>query len=124
MKRIFDIALIHNHDCIVLSALGCGAYKNPPAHIAQLFYEVLEESYRGKFRIIIFAIIDDKNTGLEHNPEGNLLPFLKQFHKSEADNIDSFLVHRKLNQLSKASCRPLTCLPEYMYFLKWYGVTT
>ena len=41
LAAILSIGLEHGHDCIVLSAFGCGAFKNPPAHIAQLCHELL-----------------------------------------------------------------------------------
>jgi hypothetical protein len=37
------------------SAFGCGAFCNPPDHMAELFRDVLEE-YRGCFKHICFAI--------------------------------------------------------------------
>jgi hypothetical protein len=30
MRVMLFIALSHGHDAMVLSAFGCGAYKNPP----------------------------------------------------------------------------------------------
>lgn len=80
MRTIFRIALRHRHDALVLGAWGCGAYRNPPRHIASLFHEVLnEKEFKNKFRKIVFAILEDHNTSKAHNPEGNLLPFLKEF---------------------------------------------
>lgn len=43
IRTIFRIGLIHGHDSLVLGALGCGAFRNPPRHVAQLFHEVMEE---------------------------------------------------------------------------------
>lgn len=37
IKTIFDIAYKNQNDAIVLSAFGCGAFCNPPGHIAELF---------------------------------------------------------------------------------------
>ncbi len=80
MRTIFRIALRHHHDALVLGAWGCGAYHNPPKHIASLFHEVLnEKEFKNKFRKIVFAIIEDHNSSKAHNPEGNFLPFLKEF---------------------------------------------
>jgi len=80
MRIIFHIALLNGHDSIVLSAMGCGAFKNPPRHIALLFKEVMqEEAFSGKFKCLVFAIIDDGNTGKAHNPQGNIVPFLDVF---------------------------------------------
>lgn len=74
------IAAIHNHDSIVLSAFGCGAFRNPPKHMAELFHSVfLEKEFLNKFNNIVFAIISDHNSGKEHNPEGNFLPFEREF---------------------------------------------
>lgn len=80
MRTIFRIGMAHFHDSLVLSAMGCGAFKNPPAHIAKLFHQVIEEpEFKDKFRLIDFAILDGYQTGQAHNPEGNLLPFRREF---------------------------------------------
>lgn len=80
MRTIFRIGLLHSHDSLVLSAMGCGAFANPPAHIAKLFHQVIEEDeFKDKFRLIDFAILDGYRTGLRHNPEGNFAPFQKEF---------------------------------------------
>ncbi len=34
------MAIAHGHDAVVLGAFGCGAFRNPAAHMAQLFKEV------------------------------------------------------------------------------------
>ena len=80
MRTIFRIGMMQGHDSLVLSALGCGAFANPPAHIAKLFHKVIEEDeFRNKFRLIDFAILDGYRTGLRHNPDGNFAPFQKEF---------------------------------------------
>ena len=80
MRTIFRIGMMQGHDSLVLSAMGCGAFANPPAHIAKLFHQVIEEDeFKDKFRLIDFAILDGYRTGLRHNPEGNLAPFQKEF---------------------------------------------
>ena len=80
MRTLFRIALLKGHDALVLGAWGCGAFRNPPAQIARLFHTVMDEAeFKDRFRAIVFAIIEDHNSGKEHNPEGNLLPFQKEF---------------------------------------------
>lgn len=80
IRTIFHIGMAQFHDSLVLSALGCGAFANPPKHIAKLFHQVIEEDeFRDKFKLIDFAILDGYRTGLMHNPEGNLAPFQKEF---------------------------------------------
>ena len=81
MRTILRIGLVNGHDALVLGALGCGAFRNPPRHVARLFHEVLnEDEFRLKFRLIAFAVLDDHNAHLTHNPEGNLRPFAEEFN--------------------------------------------
>ena len=71
--------LYRGHDSLVLSALGCGAFRNPPHHVAQLFKEVLsEEEFLNKYKHISFAIIDDHNA----RGQGNYRPFSEVFTQS------------------------------------------
>ena len=80
MRTILRIGKANFHDSLVLSAMGCGAFANPPAHIAKLFHQVIEEDeFKNAFRLIDFAILDGYRTGLRHNPEGNLKPFQREF---------------------------------------------
>lgn len=80
IRTIFRIVLLHGHDSLVLGALGCGAFRNPPSHIARLFHEVMEEpEFKNKYRLLFFAILDDHNAKLKHNPDGNYLLFVREF---------------------------------------------
>jgi uncharacterized protein (TIGR02452 family) len=80
MRTILRVAGTRGHDSLVLGAFGCGAFRNPPAHIAALFHEVFgEEEFRDKFRLVVFAIISDHNSWHSHNPRGNVLPFWEEF---------------------------------------------
>ena len=68
--------IVKNADSIVLGAFGCGAFHNPPKHIARLFHEVIdEEEFKDKYKLIAFAILEDHNS-----PRGgNLQPFIEEF---------------------------------------------
>ncbi|UJR25528.1 hypothetical protein I4U23_006874 [Adineta vaga] len=79
MATICNIALENNHDILILSAMGCGAFQNPPTHIAQLFRDVISQNYSDSFQYIVFAIIDDHNSNKDHNPTGNIQPFGEVF---------------------------------------------
>jgi uncharacterized protein (TIGR02452 family) len=80
IRTILRITAVNNHDSVVLSAFGCGAFANPPGHMAQLFQEVLEESeFNRRFKCAVFAILEDRNSRRDHNPEGNVLPFAEVF---------------------------------------------
>jgi hypothetical protein len=48
--------------------------------MAKIFREVLgERFYRGAYKKIVFAVLDDHNAHREHNPEGNFKPFCDVF---------------------------------------------
>ena len=75
--------MAHGHNAIVLSALGCGAFANPPAHIAELFAEVIAGSgFRFADRHILFAILDDRNANRADNPHAKFAPFRELLHNS------------------------------------------
>lgn len=80
IRTILRIAAVHGHTKLVLGALGCGAFQNPPVQVAQAFKSVLaEREFKGIFEEICFAILEDQNSKKEHNPEGNLKPFMDIF---------------------------------------------
>ena len=63
IRSMLRIGLLHGHDAIVLGAWGCGAFRNPPVHMAELFHEVLgEEEFANKYRRVRFAVIEDHNS--------------------------------------------------------------
>ncbi len=63
MRTIFRIACKHGQRNLVLGALGCGAFHNPPEHVAELFRAVLaEQEFAGAFQRICFAIKSDSNS--------------------------------------------------------------
>ena len=49
-------------DCLILSALGCGAYNNPPGKVAECFkYVLYTEGYVDYFSKVIIAIYNEEN---------------------------------------------------------------
>jgi uncharacterized protein (TIGR02452 family) len=58
VRTIMYTALKHNHDSLVLSAHGCGAWGCPPDAISKIYKKVLDE-FAGYFRVVVFAIIDN-----------------------------------------------------------------
>ena len=76
IRTMLRIGLLHGHDAIVLGAWGCGAFRNPPEHMASLFHEVLREpEFAGKYRVVRFAVIEDHNS--RHS---NFAPFDREFN--------------------------------------------
>ncbi len=67
IRTILRIAAENSQRFLVLGALGCGAFSNPPAHVARLFRDVLlEPEFKGAFRAVHFAVKTD------HNSHGSL----------------------------------------------------
>lgn len=51
---------LYHHDSVVLSAFGCGAFRNPPREVALLFKEQLQyPRFRRHFKCVTFAIFDE-----------------------------------------------------------------
>lgn len=79
LRALLRIAAHHGSAELVLSAFGCGAFRNPPQHVARLFRETLAEpELAGAFRRVVFAILDDPNALRPESPEGNLAPFARE----------------------------------------------
>lgn len=84
IRTVLRIAVDNGQVNLVLGALGCGAFRNPPAHMAALFAEVLAEGeFRGAFKRVFFSIIEDHNS----RNGGNFLPFARVFNVPSADTI-------------------------------------
>lgn len=84
VRTIFRIALTHGHDSLVLGAFGCGAFKNPPAEVAAIFHEILEEpEFKNKFRLVTFSIIEDHNSN-----KRNLRAFEKVFGNNTSQGME------------------------------------
>jgi uncharacterized protein (TIGR02452 family) len=80
IRTILRIAGKYHHDALVLGAFGCGAFANPPNHVAKLFKDVFcEKEFENQFKTVVFAIFEDHNSGKKHNPNGNVIPFLEVF---------------------------------------------
>ena len=76
IRTIFRIACDQGQRNLVLGALGCGAFNNPPKHVAELFRDVLcEEEFDGAFNKICFAVKSDHNSngGTNFNAFKNIL---------------------------------------------------
>jgi uncharacterized protein (TIGR02452 family) len=62
VRAIFEVAVMHGHDAMVLGALGCGAFGCPPDDVAAVFKEELERaSVHGVVREVVFAILGAAN---------------------------------------------------------------
>lgn len=57
IRGIFKVGIDQGHDCLLLSALGCGAFYNPPEQVASIFKKVMKE-FEGSFKKVVFSILD------------------------------------------------------------------
>jgi uncharacterized protein (TIGR02452 family) len=65
IRVVLRVAALHGHTKIVLGALGCGAFGNPPLEVAHLFLEVFQEDeFRGGWwEDVVFAVMDNARSG-------------------------------------------------------------
>lgn len=57
IRNICESAIDNSVDVLILGAFGCGAFKNPPAVVAQAFRAILcDEGYKSHFKKVVFAI--------------------------------------------------------------------
>jgi hypothetical protein len=65
MRLCLRMAGVKGHTMLVLGAIGCGAFRNPPEEVAKCWQEVLSEAEfaGGWFKEIWFAVYDRKNEG-------------------------------------------------------------
>jgi len=56
INMIFKIAYSQGHDVLVLGAIGCGAYNNPPQKIIEIYNHYLKK-YDGCFKHIVLAVL-------------------------------------------------------------------
>ncbi|KZL71783.1 mitochondrial chaperone bcs1 [Colletotrichum incanum] len=65
MRLCLRMAASRGHSLLVLGALGCGAFRNPPEEVARCWLEVLDEAEFGGgwWKEVWFAVYDRKNEG-------------------------------------------------------------
>jgi uncharacterized protein (TIGR02452 family) len=64
IRVIIQTAAKFGHQTIILGAVGCGAWRNPIKHVAEVFAELLLGEYNGVIPNYYFAILttDDRNS--------------------------------------------------------------
>ena len=78
IRTIFRMGVEHGKDALVLGAFGCGAYKLPSDAVVRQFRQVMNEpEFAGKFRLLVFAIME--STKKPHGLNGKFAPFYQEF---------------------------------------------
>lgn len=83
MRLCLRMAASRGHVLLVLGAIGCGAFRNPPQEIADCWMEVLSENEfaGGWFKEIWFAVFDTRG-------EVNCKIFSEVFHDKVVGKVD------------------------------------
>lgn len=68
IRLLLHAADERGYTCLILGALGCGAFNNPPQLVASIFKEEIEK-YKYTFHRIIFAVLSSKRGRGENNFE-------------------------------------------------------
>jgi uncharacterized protein (TIGR02452 family) len=85
-RALLRCAALKRERALVLSAWGCGAFANPPAEVAQAFFDILHDAeFRGRFDAVVFAILEDHNS----QRGGNLPPFAAAFGVNALDSVQA-----------------------------------
>lgn len=120
IKNIFEAAIEHDVDVLILGAFGCGAFKNPPDIVAKAFKEVIDENrYGSQFKKIVFAI---KSTGdgdpLE--PCHNLLAFETAFEGISAERgSDPWPLAQTIDSVEMPSGKILKGGEQFNSYRQW-----
>ncbi len=78
IRTFLQMAYEMGHRSVVFGALGCGAFRNPPDHVAEIAFDVITKEFAHCFKEIVVPIIEDHNSKLSHNLEGNFKPFARR----------------------------------------------
>jgi uncharacterized protein (TIGR02452 family) len=70
--HVLDVARHHGHRVLVLGAWGCGAFRNDPVMVADVFARALE-ARGGEFDHVVFAVFDPRQG------QPNLTAFRRRF---------------------------------------------
>eukprot|EP00658_Telonema_sp_P-2_P061311 TRINITY_DN50021_c0_g1_i1.p1 TRINITY_DN50021_c0_g1~~TRINITY_DN50021_c0_g1_i1.p1 ORF type:complete len:223 (-),score=52.02 TRINITY_DN50021_c0_g1_i1:313-981(-) len=57
LRTSLRMAADHGHTAVVLGAIGCGAFRNPPTKVAEAFLELLSGEFKDVFAEVVFAIV-------------------------------------------------------------------
>lgn len=59
-RTLCHMAVVAGCDAVVFGAIGCGAFRNPPAEICRAFAHVVHGEFAGAFREVVYAVIKSR----------------------------------------------------------------
>ena len=86
IRLVLRVAANKGHTKLVLGALGCGVFANPPKEVAQCFLEVFQEPefQGGWWEEVVFAVLDNvKGADGGKDGKGNFGQFCQVLHGQE-----------------------------------------
>ena len=60
-----NIAAVNKQDTLILGAFGCGVFKQDPVEVAKLFWYCLNNTHKGVFKRVVFAIPDENSVNYQ-----------------------------------------------------------
>jgi uncharacterized protein (TIGR02452 family) len=57
--KVLALAVKLRYKRIILGAWGCGVFRNSPEQVARAFQELLEDTFKGQFNGVTFAVFDN-----------------------------------------------------------------
>lgn len=119
IRAQFEAARQNGQRDLVLSAFGCGAFRNDPNTVAKLYAEVLEEpAFQGQFDNVVFAIVPNPLQSHDnYRPFKQVLDPLKIQQKEfirPTEGARVIIAANLMNQIGAAPEAELTkgnCLP-------------
>ncbi len=60
VRRAFALAHARGYETLLLGARGCGAFRNDPAMVADVFGELLESEFADVFCRVVFGVWEPK----------------------------------------------------------------
>ena len=76
---------------VVLSAFGCGAFRNPPDKVSDIYKKVIMSDFLTIFDVIVFAIYDPSS-----KPTGNFRSFKETFKGFKSEELAAAIMDRSL----------------------------
>jgi uncharacterized protein (TIGR02452 family) len=73
IRTILNAGIAKGHDAIVFTAFGCGYNGTPPQCVADIIRDLITKEFGQTYKHITFAIIEDENSGKQHNLNGKEL---------------------------------------------------